>query len=108
MSNWFYNPGVQFNMWDISHIGTIFIIFVLVFSIFIFRKTLIPYRRIIRLTFGWILIISRISLDIWYIKTGTWDIRSSLPLELCSIASLVCAVMLLTKSRQLFEVFYFI
>lgn len=32
----------------------------------------------------------------------------SLPLELCSISGIFCAVMLLTKNRFLFEVFYFL
>jgi len=108
MNNWFYNPDVPFYMWGTSHLVTICLIFGLVVAIFIFKEPLTPYRRFIRLTVGWLLIISRISLDIWYIQTGMWDIRTSLPLELCSIASLVCAIMLLTKSRKLFEVFYFI
>src|SRR5699024_4277743 len=37
-----------------------------------------------------------------------WYVSSSLPFELCSIASIMCAIMLLTKSKVLFEVFYFI
>src|SRR5690625_4400847 len=108
MYNWFYNPDVPFYMWGTSHLVTICLIFGLVIALFIFKKSLIPYRKIIRITVGWFLIISRISLDIWYIHTGMWDIRTSLPLELCSIASLACGIMLLTKSQRLFEVFYFI
>src|SRR5690625_470126 len=108
MTNWFYNPEVKFHMWDIAHFLTIALIIILLTFFYFFRNKLSPYRRSIRLTVGWLLIISRISLDIWYIQTGMWDIRTSLPLELCSIASLVCAIMLLTKSRKLFEVFYFI
>src|SRR5690625_445229 len=108
MSNWFYNPESQFHMWDPIHLLTIFLICGLIIFVFLFRKSLIPYRRAIRLTVGTLLIFSRVSLDIWYISTGMWDIKLSLPLELCSIASLACAIMLFTKSRQLFEVFYFL
>ena len=108
MTNWFYNSEEKFHMWDPIHLITISLVFGLLFSFYLFRRSLIPYRRVIRITVGSLLIMSRISLDIWYISTGMWDIKSSLPLELCSIASLLCGIMLLTKSRHLFEVFYFI
>jgi len=105
---WMNHSEVQFHMWEISHLLTILSISILLFAFFYFRKSLRPYRRMIRITVGLLLIASRISLDIWYVVTGTWDLKSSLPLELCSIASLMCALMLLTKSYRLFEIFYFI
>lgn len=108
MNSWFYNPESNFYMWDLTHITTIIFAIAIIFSLFFFKKSLFPYRNIIRITVGWILIISRLSLDFWYIQTGQWSLTSSLPLELCSIASIMCGVMLLTKNRHLFEVFYFI
>lgn len=108
MYNWFYNPEIKFFMWETSHIITIIFILCLISSLFVFKYQLKRYRNIIRITVGSLLILSRISLDVWYIKTGLWDVLYSLPLELCSIASLITAVMLLTKSYRLFEVFYFI
>lgn len=108
MNNWFYNPNVQFHMWGTSHLMTIFVLLFLIIGLFLYKSSLIPYRHIIRITVGSLLIISRISLDIWYVRTGLWDIKSSLPFELCSIASLVCGIMLLTKNYHLFESFYFI
>lgn len=108
MTDWFYNPDVQFNMWGTSHLLTIGIIIVAFISIFIFRKQLTPFRRQIRIVAGWLLILSRLSLDTWYIVTEQWTAQSSLPLELCSIASLLAGMMLLTKNKFLFEVLYFI
>lgn len=108
MQLWFYNPENHFHMWDIVHIVTILFIITSLISLFTFKKFLYPYRDKIRITIGWTLIISRLSLDIWYISTEQWSLKSSLPLELCSIASIMCAIMLLTKNRHLFEVFYFI
>lgn len=108
MNKWFYNPENHFGMWETAHLITIGLALICFAGLFIFRKALIPYRRYIRLTVGWTLLISRISLDYWYISTGQWYASSSLPFELCSIASIVCAVMLLSKSKFLFEVFYFI
>lgn len=108
MNHFFYNPEIHFKMWGTSHLVVIFLSINLILVLFLFKKRLFPYRHVIRITVGSALILSRISLDFWYIQTGEWDIGVSLPLELCSIASLMCGVMLLTKSERLFEVFYFI
>ncbi|HLR51985.1 MAG TPA: TIGR02206 family membrane protein [Candidatus Avamphibacillus sp.] len=108
MNNWFYNPEVQFHMWGITHLLTICVMIILFIGIYKYRKALTSHRRSIRLTVGWLLIGSRLSLDIWYVTTDQWTVQSSLPLELCSISSLLAGVMLLTKSEFLFEVLYFI
>lgn len=108
MHSWFYNPESEFQMWDMTHLITIVFALTIILALFVFRKSLYPYRNTIRITVGWLLMISRLSLDFWYISTGQWSLKSSLPLELCSIASIMCGIMLLTKNRHLFEVFYFI
>lgn len=108
MKNWFYNPEVDFQMWGMTHILTIAFILITFTLFFIKRNKIKLYREPIRMTVGCLLILSRISLDIWYVTTEQWSVTSSLPLELCSIASLLCGVMLLTKSRFLVEIFYFI
>lgn len=108
MKSWFYNPDVQFHMWELSHLITLIIISLLLLFTFLFRTTLKNHRRFLRLTVGWLLILSRLSLDIWYVTTNQWSVTSSLPLELCSIASLLCGIMLLTKNHYLLEIFYFI
>lgn len=108
MQNWFYNPTISFHMWDLTHVITVGIALIFIFILFAYRSALLPYRKTIRIATGCTLIASRISLDIWYITTGEWSFQSSLPLELCSIASLICGVMLLINSRFLCEIFYFI
>lgn len=108
MMNWFYNPNVNFEIGSSEHILTMAIITIIIVTLFLFRQPLTPYRRVLRLTVGWGLIFSRLSLDIWYIATNNWQITTSLPLELCSIATIMGGIMLITKNRFLFEVFYFI
>lgn len=95
-------------MWDYTHLLTLIILFGLMFVLVINRNVLTPYRRSIYMSVGVCLILSRISLDIWYITTGSWNVQTSLPLELCSIASLLSAIMLFTRSKWLFEVLFFI
>src|SRR5699024_19326 len=87
---------------------TIGIGILLIVSLYLGRHFLHPYRKMIRIIVGCMLIGSRITLDIWYVMTGEWSLHTSLPLELCSIASLVCGIMLLINSRFLCEIFYFI
>src|SRR5699024_2642010 len=95
-------------MWGITHLLTICVMIILFIGIYKYRKALTSHRRSIRLTVGWLLIGSRLSLDIWYVTTDQWTVQSSLPLELCGISSLLAGVMLLTKSEFLFDVLYFI
>src|SRR5690625_7108428 len=92
MAKWLYDPNVPFHMWGKEHVLTILFIFLMILCLYFFRQQLQPYRKIIRLVVGWILIFSRLSLDIWYVITDQWSLQSSLTLELCSIASLICGV----------------
>lgn len=104
----FYDEDVIFEMWGSTHLLTIGFIAIVLACLYFLRKHLTSHRDKIRIFIGVALLISRISLDIWYISTDSWNVRSSLPLELCSIASIVCAFMLLTKNHLLFEFVYFI
>lgn len=108
MRYWWYHPEHTFTMWDTMHILTIICIFSVLSCLYLFRGQLFRFRDFIRISIGLLLMLSRISLDCWYILTGEWSLSHSLPFELCSIASLVSGIMLLTKSRFLFRVFYFI
>lgn len=105
---WFYSPESNFNMFGIIHILTLLFITSCMIAFYLYRHNLRPYRDIIRIVIGWTLIFSRLSLDAWYLITNNWTLDDSLPLQLCSISSVMCGIMLLTKSRPLFEVFYFL
>lgn len=108
IKHWFYNTDIHFTMWDFTHLLTIILIGFAIVCLFVFRNNLKKYRNTLRITIGVTLLLSRLTLDAWYIFTGNWDVRSSLPLELCSIASILAGIMLLMKNRFLFEILYFI
>src|SRR5699024_6218821 len=83
-------------MWDSIHLLTIFPICDLTILLFLFLPCYSAYC--------WH-IYSSLAVSVWifdFISTGMWDLKSSLPLELCSIASLAFAIMLLTTSHQLY------
>src|SRR5699024_2493373 len=108
MEKFWYNPSEKFDIFDMSHFITIGIIIMIFLLFYFYRHLLIQIRNPIRIIVGSLLILSRVSLDIWYLSTGHWSVTYALPFELCSIASLVCGFMLLTKSHFLFRSLYFI
>ncbi|WP_082882777.1 YwaF family protein [Paenibacillus swuensis] len=65
------------------------------------------HRRNGRYVIACILIVCESSLNVWYITEGTYRLRSTLPLELCSISLYLCVLMLFTKSRTIFQIVYF-
>ncbi|MFV8827909.1 TIGR02206 family membrane protein [Alkalihalobacterium sp. APHAB7] len=54
-----------------------------------------------------VLVLSEISIIIWSIAIGLWDIRFNLPLQLCTISIYLSSFMLITCSYRIFEVLYF-
>lgn len=53
------------------------------------------------------LVLSEVSLIIWSVVTGVWDIRYNLPLHLCTISLLSSSYMLIKNSYNVFEIIYF-
>lgn len=55
-----------------------------------------------------LLIVSELTLNIWYFYSGEWDVAYTLPFQLCSITLYLSIFMLLTSNYRLFEVTYFL
>lgn len=54
-----------------------------------------------------VLAASELTLNIWYVSEGVYNVKDTLPLELCSISLYLGIAMLLFRSRLLFPVVYF-
>ncbi|MRG85602.1 YwaF family protein [Salinibacillus xinjiangensis] len=104
------NPGQSFQLFSQSHIVVIAIGLLLCVILFVNGKKLKPanLHDWLRYILIGVLAISEVSLNIWYITTGAWNVKETLPLQLCSISLLMSIIMLITKSRKLFEVVYFL
>ncbi len=76
--------------------------------LFLFRARFTKGKSVIRYTLAIILLMSELSLYIWYVYTGVWDPIDSLPFQLCSISLFLSIIMLITRSYFLFEVTYFL
>ena len=63
--------------------------------------------KFIRYLTAFIMLFHSFSFQIWSICIGSFTLKYSLPLHLCDVAVILCAIMLLTKNKYLFEVIYF-
>lgn len=93
-----------------SHVTVLLIILALLLLLFLFRFQLRRsplLKEVLRWSLAAVLIISQLTLEIWYQAFGLWDIKNTLPLELCSLTLMLSILMLITKSRLLYTfVFY--
>lgn len=94
---------------SISHIAMILLFGFLAVLLFTYRQALREgnRRKIIRFAIISILVLSEISLNIWYASTDVWDPHTTLPFQLCTISLILCIFMLVTNSYRVFEVTYF-
>lgn len=76
--------------------------------LFLFRDKLKKGKSVIRYTLAIFLLISELSLYVWYVYTGVWNPIDSLPFQLCSISLFLSIIMLLTRNYLLFEITYFL
>lgn len=99
-----------FTAYSLSHIIAIALLICLCVLLYTCRHYLKKtYKRnLIRFILIIILVVSELSLNIWYIWQGSYDIKDTLPFELCSISLYLCIVMLIWKSRWIFQIVYFI
>lgn len=90
-----------------SHLSAICIFFILIALLYIFKNK--QWMK----TNGRLLILialigSELWLNYWYFVTGMWDIRFTLPFQLCSISIYLCTWMIWSKQKWSFEIAYFL
>ncbi|MDV2683585.1 TIGR02206 family membrane protein [Alkalihalophilus lindianensis] len=91
---------------SIDHLVVIMIFFILTVWLYI-RRNKSYMGTNMRTGLLILLIVSEISLFVWTVSIGTWDIRYNLPFHLCTISLFFCIYMLLTNKKWVFEVVYF-
>ncbi|MBP2002422.1 putative integral membrane protein (TIGR02206 family) [Paenibacillus shirakamiensis] len=64
-------------------------------------------RALAKYAFAGVLILCEVSLNVWSIEQGTYSLKETLPLELCSISLYMCVFMLLLRSYRIFQIVYF-
>ncbi|AST91517.1 MULTISPECIES: YwaF family protein [Sutcliffiella] len=90
-----------------THIFVLIIILLAVVALYLFRNS--PFiTRYVRWFILFLLIISELSLNVWYLSMNVWNVKDTLPLQLCSISLYLCCWMMLTKQKIILEVVYFL
>ena len=96
-------------MFDCHHLTVLVAISLVVLGLIRFgRKIPSIYRPVIRYSMAFVLLGNEIFWHAWFWLTGQWSARDMLPLQFCSVAICLAAVMLITRSYRLYEPVYFI
>lgn len=99
----------SFTAYSAAHIVALVFFLLIVAALFAARHWLRQERRsrVARFALAAVLILCDLSLHAWYISENVYDVKHTLPLELCSISLYMCVAMLLMRSRAVFQIVYF-
>lgn len=96
----------NFTMFSFAHIVT-FILFLLIgFGFVFYRGKLQVFKSFIKWTLFSILIICEVSQHTWIVLTGQWEVKE-LPLQLCTLSTLLAIFLFLKKNQKVFNLLYF-
>lgn len=98
-----------FTSYSTTHLVALAIFIVLLVALYMSRHWLRGDRRraVGRYGLAAVLILCELTLNVWYVAQDIYDVRNTLPLELCTISLYMCVVMLLWRSRAIFQIVYF-
>ena len=96
-----------FRPFSLEHIITMTIIFFLSILICIFRKNIKEQRRFYRFTLAFMILAANVLYHLWLLNEHAWSVKKALPLQLSDLAALLAIVMLLSKSKRIFQFVYF-
>ncbi|UQZ86060.1 Integral membrane protein (intg_mem_TP0381) [Paenibacillus konkukensis] len=110
--NTFWNAQhpANFAMFSPSHLAAAALIAIAAAALYVWREPLgrsRPYKDLVRCGIIAALLLPEIALNIWYGAEGLWNVKSTLPLELCSITLVLSVFMLWTRSRRLYSILFF-
>ncbi|MFY9174517.1 MAG: TIGR02206 family membrane protein [Peptococcia bacterium] len=102
------NSELHFSLFSAEHLITLAFIVMLNLLIFHYRqKKTLKMAQWIRIIIAMLLILLELLMNCWIFFYSNWTLQNSLPLELCSITLILTSIMLLTKSKGLYELVYF-
>jgi hypothetical integral membrane protein (TIGR02206 family) len=97
-----------FTFFSLEHWIVLVVFFCLTFCLFRFRHQLIKFDIVIRSIFFITLFSLEIFYHFWLYSGGNWDITYTLPFQLCSISLILSLILLITNSRLIATILYFI
>ncbi|MCB2294242.1 TIGR02206 family membrane protein [Clostridium algoriphilum] len=97
-----------------KHFPTAHIISLIIIAFLIYLTYILKYKlkddkkeKIYSYILGTTLIVNQVSLYYWYIDNSLLTLRECLPLYLCRLSIILCILMIITKSHNIFDIVYF-
>jgi hypothetical integral membrane protein (TIGR02206 family) len=97
-----------FTFFSLEHVIVLIVFFSMTVALYKFRFWLRSFDYIIRLVFFTLLLGLEVLYHIWLYKGESWDMTYTLPFQLCSISLILSLILLVTNSRLLATILYFI
>ena len=104
---WEYT-GTPFTLFGPSHIAAIAVVLLANISLFFWKNPSEQAKKRFRYILAAVLIIDEAILHIWRLSHGDWTIYNMLPFHLCAVLVYASAIMLVTKSKTIYDVVYFL
>jgi hypothetical integral membrane protein (TIGR02206 family) len=103
------NHSLEFAMFSKSHSVILFIFMLVSCLIYLNRKKIRKKKgRKTEIITAVFLILFEMTYHIWMYMNGIWHVSRSLPLELCNIGLILSVVLLLTRSKFVYEILFLI
>ncbi|GAB4467378.1 MAG: TIGR02206 family membrane protein [Anaerolineae bacterium] len=100
--------GAPFELFGPSHLAALAVILLINAALFFWQNPSETARRRFRYGLAALLIVDEAILHLWYITNGLWSVQTMLPFHLCAVLVYASSIMLITKSRTIYEVCYFL
>ncbi|RTR35706.1 TIGR02206 family membrane protein [Robertmurraya yapensis] len=105
--------GHQYDLYPFQLFSVMHLVMLLVFVtgsvlLYVYRKPLKSLEKPMKVIMFSGLFILELFYHIWLFSGKAWEISFTLPLQLCSISLLLCLILLITDSKFLFQVVYFL
>jgi hypothetical integral membrane protein (TIGR02206 family) len=96
-----------FAFFSFEHLIVLILFLFLTVALYRFRKHILKYDLLFRSVFFITLFSLELLYHIWLYQGDNWDITYTLPFQLCSISLILSLILLITDSRFLATVLYF-
>jgi hypothetical integral membrane protein (TIGR02206 family) len=98
-----------FILFSTQHLIAIFLIILVGLIIIVSQRKASSEQRVpVRWMMAIILVVNETTWQIWNLSIGEWSLQTMLPLHLCSALVWLCAYMLISKNRLIYEFAYLI
>lgn len=99
--------GSPFVLFGPDHLAIIAFYILLNLSFFWLRKIQSDrFRLTLRIGMAITLLLFEVAWQVWNIAIGAWNIRENLPLHMCSLFLFINAILVITRSKTLYELSY--